>query len=179
MKKIITLIFLFLCLSFFFACNKDTTDCSTYQITEAEKSFIPYTKGQIVVFKNDTTGIKDTLSVSQLDNYPKGSNNTTCGLTIIGIGAEINFSAIDKSSDNITLNVYHNQTPYASIAGSHFNLSGSFQTKTINSITYTDVYTVSIDSNGLNSIYPWKIDYSRSKGFVRFYMKKGITWSKL
>jgi hypothetical protein len=181
MKKIFILIFLCLCLcvSLFFACRKKT-DCSAYQITSTEESFLCYKQGQIAIFKNDITGLIDTLSVVSVGHEPRGQNYTSCNNTIVAVGAVIYWPIINKlPGGNINVEVYHNTTPYTDVGGSSFKLSGSFQTITINSTTYNDVYSVSIDSNSVNNTDPWKIDYSKSVGFVRFYMKKGVTWSKL
>jgi hypothetical protein len=81
--------------------------------------------------------------------------------------------------------ITHNKTPQLGFTGySIFNLKGTQQSISINGGTYNDVYEVSIDSTLINisntqSTIPWKIDYSESKGLVRYYMINGQAWSKL
>ena len=78
----------------------------------------------------------------------------------------------------------HNETPNIFFHhGYFFELSGALQSMTINSILYNDVYVPSVDSTTIapddrNSV-PWKIAYSKSRGFIRFYMVNGQTWIKL
>jgi hypothetical protein len=64
-----------------------------------------------------------------------------------------------------------------------FLITGTLNSMTINGTTYNDVFVTSINPATIPSSYksktPWKINYSKSKGFIRFYMVNGQTWSKL
>ncbi|NTW32379.1 MAG: hypothetical protein HGB12_07110 [Bacteroidetes bacterium] len=154
-------------------------------LSNEELAFICYSGGEKVIFKNDTTNVFDTLYVDSKGTSPVNCSDP-CGVPNGSIGASIDFLGgfslrIDR----------HNQPPYLMFFGSNyahytFVLDVPHQTITVNSITYNDVYSVqelqdstSIISNGDQLKVPWKIDYSKSKGFIRFYMTDGQTWSKL
>lgn len=175
MKKIFQISFFCLYILVFYSCKPD---CSG-KITPAEEAFIPYKQGEKAFFNNDSTGIIDTLLVYGKDYIYKGAYK--CADTPTGIYATVDFSAIKYSSkENISIQCSHNSNPSIHIAENNFIVNAPPQTIAINNVTYNDVYSISVDSNKItNATYPWKINYSKSKGFVRFYMKKGITWSKL
>jgi hypothetical protein len=86
----------------------------------------------------------------------------------------------------------HGWTPQAWFFSSHnmydvifYDLNVPTQTVVVDGTTYNDVYSVQTDSTKIDTSnwdkqkIPWKIDYSKSKGFVRFHMVNGQTWSKL
>jgi len=168
-------------LVFYVSC--DTEDnCSQYHpLSNAEEAFICYTQGNQVIFKNDTTNVIDTLYVKEryIQDYYFSGHCTISGEVI----ANFTFSHLASFG----LGVLHEQSPniwFGSVHASYnFPLVGSFQTFTINSTTYNDVYAVQTDSttivsNGDKQEVPWKVYYSKSKGFVRFFMVNGQTWSK-
>lgn len=184
LKKTITLVLPILFLFFFYSCKKDK--CIEYELTEEEKAFIPYKKGDMAVFRNDMTGQYDTLIVNYIGNVP--SNNLDlpqkCSETTGGMRASISFNHLASCE----VRVFHKEIP--AILFDYgieywFYLSGNFQTITVNNVTYNDVYSIAIDSNKIDSssflidILPWKIDYSKSKGFVRLYLRKNNVWSKI
>jgi hypothetical protein len=168
-------------LVFYVSC--DTEDnCSQYHpLSSAEEAFICYTQGNQVIFKNDTTNIIDTLVVKdryiQTDHF---SGHCSVDDEVI---SDFKFSHLASFG----LDLWHGQSPTIWFGGVHstynFPLVGSFQTFTINSTTYNDVYSVQTDSttivsNGDKQDVPWKMYYSKSKGFVRFFMVNRQTWSK-
>ncbi|MFI5164190.1 MAG: hypothetical protein ACHQHP_02965 [Bacteroidia bacterium] len=169
----------------FYSCNRDHTDCSQCQITPQEEALLPaYNVGDIAVFKNDTTGVLDTLNITSKSGNISGCsypcNNTDGSMSIWGIVFHNHFS----------VGVAHSPTPNNTIPGIGFDganvnfpVTGSIQSMTINGTTYNDVIITSIDSTKILSAsrtqVPWKINYSKSKGFVRLYMLNGQTWSKL
>src|SRR6188474_2469809 len=66
MKKLPVIIICLLILGFISIlvanCQKD--NCNNCQITQAEESFIVYSGSATIVFKNDTTGMLDTMRTS-------------------------------------------------------------------------------------------------------------------
>jgi len=165
----------------FFSCGRDP-DCSECQITEQEKAFLSiYNQGDISVFKNDSTNAVDTLTARNKGESWSGCSDpcsNTSGSLSVGF-ASSTFSKLN----GCTIIVGHNSTPMISYTDYFFPLSGTLQAMTINSTTYNDIYLPSIDSSIIDNSYrnsiPWKIAYSKSKGFLRFYMINGQTWSKL
>jgi hypothetical protein len=173
-------------LVFHISCKKED-DCSGCpQLSNEELNFICYNQGDKVVFKNDSTNIFDTLTI-----YIKVINPTFCSDPCNkpngSVIANFSFSHLLKSG-GIGIQS-HNETPEIGFDGPSYNsynfpLSGNTQTVTVNSTTYNDAYIVQVDSttinhNGDQLKVPWKIYYSKSKGFVRFFMVNGQTWSKL
>ena len=169
----------------YISCHKnDCKDCP--QLTSEELAFICYSKGDKVVFKNDITNTFDTLLIKNKSTERIYCNSTYCGENG-SIGASFTFSYLLKSG-GIGIQS-HNESPEISFDGPSYHsyifpLSGNTQNITVNSITYNDIYTVQVDAATINSQgdslkVPWKIYYSKSKGFVRFYMTNGQTWSKL
>jgi hypothetical protein len=195
MKKttsIITTLGLFALLScvivFYLSCKKKekevitcTDDCS--HLSDAELAFLCYTQGQKVIFKNDTTNILDTLIVLN-----KGTDSWQCTSTCEGqsIYASFAFSHLEQFNFSIP---HHNSDPNiyfpCGLAAYGFVLNVPVQTIAVNSTVYNDIYSVQgqdsaiIRSWGDQFQIPWKIYYSKSQGFVRFYMLDGQTWSKL
>ena len=160
------------------SCKKNDCRCGLTQQEESIVSF--YHVGNIAVFKNDMTGVFDTLHMPRIDgNLANCSSPCTNGDE--SLDAYCDFSHLKECQ----VKVYQNTTPYISNVGtiSNFELTGSLQTMTINSVNYNDVYVPSVDStqiaDSLRNSVPWKIAYSKSKGFIRFYMVSGQTWSKL
>jgi len=179
MKKIFYATPFLLYMLFFISCKHD---CSNYELTNEEDAFLFYTVGDMATFKNDYTGVYDTLRVDNR-GYSLSHTESPCDNITGGVQAEFSFIHIGWCHIFIS----HDQSPYIDYGryGSYyrFNLSGPTQTITINNTTYNDVFSVQIDSNIISNIdynrVPWKIDYSKSKGFIRFHMKNGDTWSKL
>lgn len=190
MKKVSSIITLcvyalLLCSVFFhYSCSRDHTDCSRCQITPQEEALLCYKQGDIAFFKNDMTSVYDTLHVTSKGPMPSGCSDP-CRNTYGSISANISFSPVYLSGCDVDM--AHNSTApaisYSNPYGAYFPQSGSLQTMTINSIAYNDLYVTSIDSTkisaGFRNSVPWKIAYSKSKGFVRFYMTNRQTWSKL
>ena len=166
---------------FFYSCSHDRSDCSKYEITQQESAFVSeYNKGDIAVFNNDTTSLFDTLHVTD-KNFTTQSYSAPCNKTVsVAINVLVTFSHLYGCN----VGMAHNKTPEI-IYGSQydFQLNGSLQSMTINGTTYNDVFVTSIDSTTIaisdRNELPWKINYSKSKGFIRFYMVNGQTWSKL
>ena len=190
-KAILEIIFLglaavFTCVILFYAsCNND--DCSDCPpLSNYELNFFCYNSGDKVVFKNDTTNIFDTLTIGT-----KYIMSTFCSSPCDNPNGyiEVDFSFSHLLKDGGMGIQAHNEIPKISFDGPSptsyiFPLSGNTQTIIVNSTSYNDVYIVQIDSTGIDNngdkqTVPWKIDYSKSKGFVRFYMVNGQTWSKL
>jgi len=62
LQKIILLFFICVC---YFSCSHDKSNCTQYQITSQETALLDcYNNGNTVVFKNDSTGVFDTLHVT-------------------------------------------------------------------------------------------------------------------
>lgn len=171
---------LLLCIvCFYYSCN--THDCSDYEITPEEEAFLSaYNQGDIAIFKNDTTGVYDTLHVTS-KSYGTGYYFEPCNQSVNDVlNAWFSFSHLKECH----FQIIHNEIPkifYSNYI--QFSLGGSLQSIIINGTSYNDVFVTLIDTTNLSSSYsnngPWKINYSRSKGFIRFYMVNGQTWSKL
>jgi hypothetical protein len=178
----IGLLTLMLCgVCFYYSC-KPYSDCSKYELTAQEIEMLSaYNQGDIAVFKNDSTFVIDTLHV--IDKYyGTGYYSESCNKQVNdGLTVEFNFSHLNGG----WIQILHVEPPlraYFFPGGHALNLIGTLHSLTINGIYYNDVFETSIDSTTISSIYhdkvPWKINYSQSKGFVRFYMVNGQTWSK-
>ncbi len=185
-KKIVTiktlglLLFLLCSVCLYYSCK--TNNCSDYEITQQEIAFLSaYNQGDIAVFKNDSTGIYDTMHVTD-KSYGTMYYYEPCNQSVnVALSVDYDFSHINGG----TIQIIHVESPEIVFFGGGyvFELDGSSQSMFINGINYNDVFVTSIDSTTISSInhnkVPWKINYSKSKGFVRFYMVNGQTWSKL
>jgi hypothetical protein len=183
--KIVTIATLWLlailwCIMIFnISCGKDI-DCHCGLTPQEEAIISFYHVGNITVFKNDMTGVFDTLHMTKM-----GGSLTNCSDPCENGYLSRDFHCDFSHLKECQVIVYQNTTPYISIEGtiSLFELKGQFQTMTINGDNYNDVYVPSIDSttiaDSLRNSIPWKIAYSKSNGFIRFYMVNGQTWSKL
>lgn len=173
----------------YYSCKFDHTDCSSCQMTLQEEALLPaYNKDDIVVFKNDTTGVFDTLHVTS-----KGKNLSTCEDPCSDTYSSMSIWCLFLHN-NFIIGVGHSLTPVNRMPGigisNGYSISflgrGTIPSITINNISYNDIYIYTIDSTtipvnppDLGNTVPWKTYYSKSKGFVRFYMINGQTWSKL
>jgi hypothetical protein len=166
---------------------KPSSDCSRYEINQQEKEFLSvFNAGDIAVFRNDTTGVFDTLYVTD-KSYGNPSSSENCDHSVAtNLGVGFIFSNYNDLN-YCMVSVQHNSAPIISYPNfsscCKFSLSGEIQSMTINNTTYNDVFTPMIDSITIPSAarhnVPWKIAYSKSNGFIRFYMVNGQTWSKL
>jgi hypothetical protein len=158
-------------------------DCP--QLSNEELSFFCYNTGDEVVFKNDITNVFDTLTIKV-----KATNSTGCSDPCDGPNGSIvvNFTFLHLLKSGGMDIQGHNKTPEISLGGTthnvyNFPLSGKTQTVNVNGTAYNDIYSVQVDSTTIVSqdrqSVPWKIYYSKSNGFVRFFMVNGQTWSKL
>ena len=168
------------------SCKKED-DCGCV-MTQDEQTFIPKTyniAGTETFFKNNITNIIDTLLLTNLDSY-----QSTCSSPCENgpYSAEANFTFSHLWQGFIV--VRHGTTPAFAIVSSWlkgeytFDLNGSYISTTVNGITYNDIWAVqnpdsaTIRTNGDQLKAPWKIYYSKSIGFVSFYMLNGQIWSK-
>lgn len=155
----------------FYSCRNS---CKQYALTAEEKSIAPYQHNQKIFFKNDSAGITDTLNVYTIgpEMY---CQSCKCRETQTGLYVKLIFSS--GYNRNFDIWVRHNQIP--KVAG--FPLAGTFQSITVNGTAYYDIYSVTVDSTGMNGNYKslWKIEYSKTKGLVRAYYANGTTFSKM
>ena len=170
-KRFLLIPFLFL--FGFYSCNKCRV-CSE-ALTDEEKSFICY-KGTghtaLSYFKNNISGAIDSLVI---DPTQGGSGLTNCNDSE-GCQAQESFyrETFTTHFGSWEIAVYHNIPPF-------FNLNISMdmptQTFTVNNIEYNDIFSIVTATN--NNQHCWKLYYSRSKGFVCFFMEDGSYWYKL
>ena len=172
-----------LCFLVFHTSCKKEVDCSDCQLTNDQIALMIYTQNQKVLFKNDATNITDTLFVGSI-YYEPPHCSSPCDFGTGAIMANFTFSQLSPFCFLISSG---EAFPFAQFDGSYsFNLNSSTQYVIINGTTYNDVCSiisnpdsVTIRKNGDQSKVPWKILYSKSKGFIRFYMLNGQTISKL
>jgi hypothetical protein len=186
--SILGLIEILLCIMVFHvSCEDKYSICTGCFLTKDEISFIPYSSGNSISFKNDSSGINGTLHVISKDSY-NAQCSSPCDEKTGTILATFSFD----NWENFYLDVErHGMPPYVYFShngngwiGYELTLNGTTHNVIINGTTYNDIYTVQMDSINIDTlgdsqIVPWKIDYSKSKGFVRFHMVNGQTWSKL
>jgi hypothetical protein len=160
----------------FYKCSKDS-NCSPCQITNSEKDFMCMKQGDVEIFKNDSTGTLDTLKISQIEET-RGNCSSPCNNSISGYWIQFSHTYWW----NMDIEIYHLIPPKIRLFGAfsslqEFILQGPTQIIVVNGITYNDVYSIEADS-GQQATPCFKIDYSKSKGFVRFYFKDGTTSSR-
>jgi hypothetical protein len=163
------------------ACKHEDS-CDGCSLTNAQLSFI-CCSGSEAIFKNDITNALDTLYASAKtygssvcsDYCDKGYGSVNVGYTFTHFG-----------SFGISISNYNEAIPIIGFTAKGiygFDLNVPTQTVTVNGTTYNDVYSVQQDSTKIFTVdkqaIPWKLYYSQSQGFVRFYMVNGQTWSKL
>ena len=160
-------------------------DCSEYELTAEEKAFIPYNVGDKAIFRNDVTVEFDTMEIISKGVFPINPPQD-CSMSLGRM--EVDFSFKKIASGVIVVRHSVNQSENKKIGFSAgktytFTLKGGFQTLTVNNVTYNDILIVSIDSNSIEASHipyiPWQINYSQSKGFLRFHLRNNIIWSKL
>src|SRR5689334_495010 len=95
---VVFLIVIFVVVLFIENCRKP--DCSGCAITEQEKSFIVYKGDEQVVYKNDSTGIFDTLKVySYLE---RGGCSMPCETTSTYYWSDMSFTKSKYASDYLS-----------------------------------------------------------------------------
>src|ERR1035437_2720504 len=129
---------------FFYSCKRDKSDCSKYQLTQQEAAILSaYNQGDIAVFKNDTTGVFDTLHVANKGYGNTYENDPICNSSVNDyLFAQFISSHLAKC----TVGIRHNLSPTIINDYCEFPLNGSLQTMIINSTTYNDVFITSVDS---------------------------------
>ncbi len=177
MRKLFFTGLLLLCILLFYACRPD---CSDAEITPEEESFISYNMGDEMLFLNDSSGLIDTLICGQKE-YMFYCQDCKCRKSHSGIHSSLAF--YPYKGRNMYINMSH--TSHSSTGGLNTSIGSvtpgtPFQTVTVSSITYTDVYIVSVDSNSVNDFrYPWKMEYSKSKGVIRVYYRNGTVLNRI
>ena len=170
------------------SCNQ-TIYCPGCKLTPDEESFVYYTQNSKLIFKNDITNIFDTLSVSAVG---KSASNCSDPCEKGASSAYSKFSFFHLSQGSVGINAGNTPLIYFwtgmppiiySTPIFYFQLNVPTQTITVNNIIYNDVFrvqtdSIAIDSTGDRLKVPWKLEYSKSSGFIRFYMLNGETWSK-
>jgi hypothetical protein len=162
----------------FYSCSNEI-DCNCIITPEEEQLVSFYHAGDIVGFKNDSSGVTDIMHV-----ISKGSNRSGCSSPCANGAADVVTSFEFSHLLGCRVSVWHRSIPNVTFSNAtyFFELKETLQSMTVNNITYDDVYVSSIDSTkiepGNQNRAPWKIAYSKSKGFIRFYMVNGQTWNK-
>ena len=160
----------------YYSCSKD--NCDHCRLSVADLAFIVNKKGDMSFFKNDLTGDLDTLHCESLSSGSSSCSDPCRDLT----GSNYAMFKFSPTRDPwIYVSIGNPAIIRYSFGNIDFPLTMAIQSMTINNITYNDVYSVSIDSNSIDNgdKIPWKIDYSKSRGFVRFYLKNNIIWSRV
>lgn len=154
-------------------------DCSHHKLTDEENSFLPFESGMTALFENDSSGQVETLTMHEKRYWEMEIDG--CRGTRYAAYQETNFYPITQEySYGLTIRVdHHHEAPEIDYAGA-FNMAVPAQTLTVNSITYYDVYSAERDTT---SVYyqvagPWKVDYSKTQGFVRIHMLNGVHWNR-
>ncbi|MGD0709545.1 MAG: hypothetical protein ABR968_00020 [Bacteroidales bacterium] len=171
-------------LVFHLSCKKD--ECSGCYLTNDQLAFLIYTKGQKVIFKNDSTNILDTL-YAEGTAWGYSACSDPCNEQSGSAQVNFTFSNLNESQFWINAGQGSSSYPFIQFFGKSdytFFINPPTQIVTVNGTTYNDVYLAQIDSTNIDSHgeklkVPWKIYYSKSVGFVRFYMMNGQTISKL
>ena len=186
----ITLLVLFVVVLFGILLNSSCfteITCPGCKLTPEEES-ICYSQYEKIIFKNDVTNFLDTLSVSGIfrnasncsDPCEKGASSAYSPFSFV----HLSFGSVYATAGGTPfIGFYKTASSYFDAPFYYFQISVPTQTITVNSITYNDVYRVQTDSTAIDSIgdrlkVPWKLEYSRTRGFIRFYMLNGETWSK-
>ncbi len=144
-------------LVFHVSCKKED-DCSGCYLTDEQKSFLIGVQGQKVIFKNDTTGIFDTLC-TEGTFYGPSNCSSPCDNQPGSVATGFTFSHL--SPFGIHISSSGEGTPFINFTGGcNFNLDPPTQNVTVNSTTYNDVYSMQIDSTKISNAYkqtvPWK-----------------------
>jgi hypothetical protein len=148
--------------------------------------FGKYQGGEIEYFKNSVTNIIDTLHVGRKNTYKAGMEKP-CQNVVGGLSQYFAlWGGYSNNSYQGNLNITRNMVITIGFSWGGSAAYSSFstpQTVTLNNITYTDVYVTSMDPIAITTEeaphLPWKIEYSKSAGFLRFYMKYGDVYAKL
>gem|GEM_PF-2061960 len=156
-------------------CGDD--NCNSCELTDAERAFIPYVPGSVQVFENDSTGLTDTLSNSDMADQLVFCSGA-CG----DLPAERNGTLMFTHMAKCFLSIHHGEPVVASFPGKIFTLTGPFTYLDINNQKYYDVLTSTLDSSGFTlpekKTIPYKVYYSKSTGFVRLSMSDGSSWNR-
>ncbi len=168
-------------LIFHISCKQED-NCSGCAVSPQALSLLSiYKVGDIAVFKNDMTGVFDTLHVTERDEVPS-SCSYPCNKGPEYLNVHVVFTHLAECilglyGDNSTSGIEYN-----SFLCDCDGYTTTIQSMTVNGTTYYDVYIPSFDSTKIPSSYrnnmPWKIAYSKSNGIIRCYMVNGQTWSK-
>jgi hypothetical protein len=162
------------------SCKKENS-CPGCSLTNEQLSFI-CCSGSEAIFKNDTTNALDTLYASD-KSYGQSFCSDYCDEGYGSVIEGFTFSHLSPFYFQINAGDPSEIPDILFSIGISFGLNSPTQTVTVNGITYNDVYSTQIDSTKITTAnkqtVPWKIYYSKSQGFVRFYMMNGQTWSKL
>ena len=170
-----TILFLF-SLQLLFLFNSCDTKCDPCQdaLTDEEKSFIcyqykstnllPYT---VAYFKNNISNAIDSLQITQFEDYRACDTRQGCQPK-----SESQGTTLKNQLGSWRILVQHNFTPLLNL----YSLDIPTQTLTVNNLQYSDIF--SIQTNSTNTQFPTNIYYSRSQGFIAFFMRNGSIWIK-
>jgi hypothetical protein len=182
MKKIIVFALLSLTL---YSCGKKCTSTSGL-LTSDELSWIPYSGGEKLIFKNQNANI-DTLYVGQ--RIVGTNSGTTEDHPCTHPHQEIDISTSDfLSTASFGIYIAHgDQWNYGGAKGIDANGVSSFQFTnytpqnniSINGNIYNSVYVMNIDTSTYTVPTIWKIYYTKANGILKYeFTKNGGVWEK-
>jgi hypothetical protein len=162
--------------------------CPGCKLTPEEESMISYKQNEKLIFKNDINYTYDTLSVYAIV-WNISNCSDPCASGASSAFSPFNFfhlstGRIYASAGNTPFICFYKTSPPNNYSSYYnYQLNVPTQNITVNNIIYNDVYrvqtdSIAIDSSGDRLKVPWKLEYSKSSGFIRFYMLNGETWSK-
>ena len=139
-------------LIFHISCKKED-NCSGCALTPQELSLLSFYKvGDIAVFKNDMTGVFDTLHVTERDEVPS-TCSYPCNKGPEYLNVHVVFSHLTECILGVDLNNSTSGISYANFICGCAGGSETIQSMTINSTIYNDVYEPSFDSTKIASGY--------------------------
>ena len=162
MKRISIIFILFL---FFISCNN--------YLDEKEVKFIPYKKGQILIFENENKNVIDTITISSIDKF-------------IPDGPQINFNEILRINDKNGNYIVYLSAGYGKNSDTYLKINGLngkhylkdlelLQSSKINlnGIIFNDVIIIKrkSDIGNIDKVY-----WSKKNGIVMYITKDKTTW---
>ncbi len=176
MRKIL-LIFLFSGLLLnFSSCCKKSEEAGRYELSDFERSFIPYEKDQTVIFQNSENSEK--LKFDVLTSFEKTARTVTENCDDDYYVYEYKVVELFHTIPPKTylalqvMPVDYNPNMIITVNNTYFklniaNASPDLDTVIINDVVYTDVYKISNDKTNGGEVVPNEIFYNKENGILQ------------
>ena len=163
-------------------CNK-STEVGRYELSDIEKSFIPYEKGQSITFLYSENSQSFSCNVMSLDIFETKTFSEHCNEDYYVYEFEVAELISNNPQLYLSLQVMpidYNPNMSITVNNTHFNFditkAPDIDTVYIQGIPFTDVYKIKSEANDDNVIVPNQVLFNKTYGVLQIKLTNDETY---